>query len=307
MVRLLLIADSKRYVLANCYQHQLYRTLRNKLDVAFVSASEILGRPTVVLDDYDCVLSVLRLRSLVDILQPLQSFLRERELFIYEQDPWEAFRDDSPYKGSYERIYRSLNVAAFLNTSLWWSRFIQGRGLPSVFVRMGMLPEYCNVGKLWVRRRIALGFQGVLHPHRKAFFDQLARLGTDVTILPSSAYKRYLRNLHTIRIYIHTEDAPWVIDGKPTPRNALWIKDTEAAARGCFAIRNYEEEAHAYGIEEIPTIFTFREIGEVPGIIDRINRFSETEKSARLNQAVQRLKARDDWTTVVDAIGGRGR
>lgn len=302
MTKLLVIADSRRYIRNNCYLQQLYKTLRRQFDTKLVTMSGRGPAANLRLDRYDHVLSLLRLRSLDRHLDMLAPRLTGKQVFVYEQDPWEAYAESGHCKGAYERIDGALNVKAFLNTSRWWSEFITARGLPSRFVRMGMLPELCNVGRPWGDRKVALGFQGTLHPHRKLFFDDLAERGHPVTVLPSASYRNYLKALHNIRIYIHTEDAPWTIDGKVTPRNALWIKDTEAAARGCFSIRDYEDEAYAYGINEIPTIYTYREVAEVPDIIREIQTLSDDEKNRRMREATETLRRRDDWQTVVEAI-----
>lgn len=111
--------------------------------------------------------------------------------------------------------------------------------------------------------------------------------------------------LHDTQIYIHSEDAPWMLNGKWMPRNALWIKDAEVAARGCFAIRDYEDESAAYDIAELPTIFTFREVAEVPEIIHRIQHMPSAERAERMRTSVERMRQRNDWMTVVDAIEGR--
>ena len=299
---LLLLADSKKYIKENCYQSQLFEVLKKHYRVTFLSIDQLKKAPIYKLDRYDRVLSVLRLRTIIANIDLLQQRLNNRGLYIYEQDPWEAFKDDSPYKGGYQAIDTKLKVLAFLNTSQWWSDFINSRGFRSTFVRMGMLPSYCAVGKLWDDRQFKISFQGSLHSHRKVFYDYLADLGVIVEILPYSPYKNFLKNLQNICIYIHTEDAPWIVDGVPLKRNALWIKESEAAARGCFVIRDYEEESRAYGISELPTIFTFSEKGEVPDLIKQILSMSTEEKNERILRSVQAMRSRDDWRTVVDAI-----
>lgn len=213
--------------------------------------------------------------------------------------------DNSPYLGAYEDIAANLNIASFLNTSLWWRNYIRAKGLPSIFVRMGMLPSYCRLGKSWESRPVDLGFQGTLHPHRKVFFDALAGAGLTVSVFPSRSYSSYLKMLHKIQIYIHTEDDPWQLEGTWTPRNALWIKDTEVAARGCFAIRDHEDESAAYGISELPTIFTYRDIAEVPDIVSHIQGMAPRERAERMRTSVERMRERNDWMTVVDALEGR--
>jgi hypothetical protein len=300
--RLVLFADSKKYIKNNCYQSQLLKTLERNYRVRIVSAEDISNEVIPKGLESDMALSVLRMRTLSALAPKLGSILQGRSLWVYEQDPWQAFMDDSPYKGAYHHIASFIQVAAFLNTSLWWTKYVRERGLPSVFVRMGMLPEYCKLGKVWDRRSIGLGFQGTLHPHRKRFFEQLSGYGMPVTVLPSSPYSRFLNTLQDIRIHIHTEDAPWVIDGMSVSRNALWIKDTEAAARGCFSIRDHEDESDAYAIDDIPTIYTYRDVDEVPTLVESIMSMSPSERDDRMVEAVKCMRMRNDWQTVIDAI-----
>ena len=138
-----------------------------------MSAREVRFAPLVRVAAYDRVLSVLRLRTLVRLAGSVARLLGDRPLYVYEQDVWQAFMDDSPYKGAYGQLAAQLNIAAFLVTSRWWHDFVVARGLRAKFVRMGMLPEYCDAGPAWEDRPIRLGFQGTLHPHRRAFYAQL--------------------------------------------------------------------------------------------------------------------------------------
>jgi hypothetical protein len=301
--KLLLLADSEPYIKGNCYQHQLLKTLKKIYRVKIVSISD-LQSPLKNFDDYSKILSVLRLRTLISHIDLICKRLDGRSLAIYEQDPWEAFRDESPYKGGYELINSKLNVLAFLNTSKWWSQYINSRGINSVFVRMGVLPEYCSVGNLWPKRKFELAFQGSMHPHRREFYDKLSRQSIEVSILPYSPYKKFLKNLQKVGIYIYTEDVTWIVDGVGIKGNVPWIKSIEVAARGCFVIRNYEHEAEAYGVSEIPTILTFKNTDEVPELVSKIRGMSNAEKNRAIGDSVKLIRSRNDWNTVIEALEG---
>jgi hypothetical protein len=93
-----------------------------------------------------------------------------------------------------------------------------------------------------------------------------------------------------------------MVDGKLIPRNALWIKETEVAARGTFAIRDYEAEARSYDIDELPTIFPYRTVDEVPEIVATIENMKPSERNDRMRAAAARMRERDDWIGVVKAI-----
>jgi len=302
MKRLLLLVDDRRYIRSNCYQHQLFTTLARCYRVRMMSAREVRFAPLVRVAAYDRVLSVLRLRTLVRLAGSVARLLGDRPLYVYEQDVWQAFMDDSPYKGAYGQLAAQLNIAAFLVTSRWWHDFVVARGLPAKFVRMGMLPEYCDAGPAWEDRPIRLGFQGTLHPHRRAFYAQLAQMGLEVETLPPVPYEAYLENLHRMRIYVHTEDAPWCVDGRMLRRNALWIKETEVAARGTFVVRDAEEEGAAYGIAELPTVVPFSSREAVGDIVAWIEAMDPQERRDRMVASAETMRRRDDWMTVVRAI-----
>lgn len=302
---LLMLVDSRSYIRDNCYQGQLAEVLKENYHVTMISLKEIKYIPWANPKSYDKVLSVLKLRTLDDHIDVIAKFLKDTPLYIYEQDVWQAYMDDSPWKGAYVRILEKLNVVTFMLTTKWWTEFVTARGVPAKFVRMGMLQRYCNGGPAWENRHHGLAFQGTLHPHRKAFYDQLKSYGLQVEFLKSRPYDQFLKALHDMRIYIHTEDAPWCVDGKIIPRNALWIKDTEAAARGAFAIRDHEDEAYAYGINELPTIFTYRNVSEVPDIIAQIEDMDPVDRNRRMQESAQKMYERNDWMTVVRAMEDR--
>lgn len=299
---LLLLVDDRGYIRSNCYQSQLAETLRENYRVRMLSLREIRTIPLVRVASYDRILSVLRLRSLSANLPAIARLLGGAPLHVYEQDVWQAFMDDSPWRGAYAEIAAKLNVSAFLVTSRWWCDFVAARGLPARFVRMGMLARHCNPGPDWDERPTLLGFQGTEHPHRRVFFNQIRSLGLTVDIFPSAPYEAYLEDLHRMRVFIHTENQPWQVDGKWLSRNALWIKETEVAARGTFSIRDYEDESAAYGIDELPTIFTFRNVEQIPNIVNRLETMPVRERRDRMVAAAETMRRRADWMTVVNAI-----
>lgn len=300
--KLLLLVDSVSYTRENCYQHQLLETLQTEFSVTILPLRQIVWNPFVSTRKFYLVLSVLKQRTLASNLDAVSKMLDGRPLSIYDQDPWQAYIDDSPTRGCYAEFQQKLNISALMLTTKWWSDYCTERGLPTRFVRMGMLPRYCDSGPIWEQRPIELGFQGTLHPHRKLFFDELASMGLMVTVLGSGSYTQYLETLHGIRIYIHTEDAPWLVDGKYIPRNSLWIKDVEVAARGCFAIRNWDEDCAAYGVDELPTISAFHKPSEVLQIVESIQAMPVDERQRLIEGTVETIRKRNDWRTVVDVL-----
>jgi hypothetical protein len=287
---------------SNCYQHQLLETLNRECYVTISTIDDIISKnKTYSFLSSDKVLCCLKLRTVYENIHHLKSFLGDKEIYIYEQDPWESFKDDSPYKGSYHVINRELNVVSFLNTSKWWSDFLNEKGIKSKFVKMWMLPEYCSPFPEWNDRKIDVGFCGQLHPYRKNFFDYLKNQGITVTILETTSYYGYLNNLSKIKIYVHNEQVNWQVDGKVIPANALWIKDIEAASRGCFSIRDHEEELYNYAKkEEIPTILTYSSFEESVSLIK--DTLSTSNFQEKINKSVDFIKTNNGWKSVIDAL-----
>lgn len=303
---LLVLVDGVSYIGENCYQHQLMETLQTEFCVTMLPLRHILWNPFAGLRNYDLILSVLKQRTLACNIDSVRKMLNGRPLAIYDQDPWQAYIDDSPTRGCYAEFMQKLNVSVLMLTSKWWADYCAKRGLPARFVRMGMLPRYCDAGPGWEQRSKELGFQGTLHPHRKAFFDELAEIGLRVAVNGSGSYKQYLDSLHDIRIYIHTEDAPWLVDGQYIQRNSLWIKDVEVAARGCFAIRNWDEDCAAYGVDELPTISAFRKPSDVLQIVESIRAMTIGDRRNLIEETVDIIRLRDDWRTVTNTLNNLG-
>jgi len=292
------IIDDYQYVKNNCFQHQLFKTLQNETNMTFSTMSDVNLRNKI--PSCDKILSCLKLRTLDKNIHIIKKYLNDKEIFIYEQDPWESFKDDSPYKGSYKKIYDELNVKSFLNTSKWWSDFINDKGIKSTFVKMWVLPEYCSFTPLWKNREIDIGFCGQIHPYRKNFFDFLKSKNINVTILKQSSYEGFLENLSKIKIFIHNEQVEWIVDSKKLQANALWVKDIEAASRGCISIRDYEKEHENYA-NNITSILTYKNFEESIQLIQKtLNDVEETQ--SKINSSVEFIKNDEGWKSVLNAI-----
>lgn len=293
------LVDSIEYVTGNCYQHQVINTLASNFEVRLITMPEILSGYTV---DKSPVISCLKLRTLDRSLEHLKRCLNENPVIVYEQDPWESFKDDSPYKGSYHRIAKSLNVKTFLNTSSWWSSHVRSNNLPSRFVRMGVLSSYCE-HTAWQKKDIEVGFCGQIHPYRKKFFDHLSNNGINVKILPTSGYSGYLKTLSRIKIFAHCEKVDWVVEGEKIPANAMWIKDIEACARGCISIRDYEPEYNAYGsAEDIPAKIGFQDFDHSVKTIKRLLEERSDTVDTVTYRSVEYIRENFNWLDIVTAI-----
>jgi hypothetical protein len=300
--RLVVICESDKHLKETPFISQLYPILCQNFDVQTFSRRWLKFVPTRFRSG-DLVLSLLRQRSWGSMLPTLARATDRSGIVFYDQDPWEAYHDRASSPGIYPKLNENLRVRKFLVTSRWWANYMRQRDrLPIAFVRMGILPELCDIGPAYEQRSMDVAFQGGLHSHRKAFFDRMKKLGVDVTIKPSSGYDKFMNCLHDIRIYLHDERRGVLLeDGSPCGQ-WIWVKETEVAARGCFAIRNYEEESLAYGMDELPTVMPFRQEADVPSIIETIRSMPESERLERMKTSVETIRQRNDWQTVVSAL-----
>ncbi len=303
-MRALHLVDSLAYAEANCFQHQLMAALKE------------VGRQvdTVGLDDlrsadgYDRVICCLKQRTLCRQLDRVAAAIGRTPVVVYDQDPWEAFRDGSPFKGTYERAAARLNVLSFAVTTKRWADLVVERGLPSTFVRMWVQQRYVSGGPAYLDRPVEVGFVGALHPYRKQLFEQLEQMGTKVTVFTGSSlpYPQFMEALSRIRVFIHCEDAPVVVDGKEENlKDGLWIKDVEAAGRGCFSIRNAGagQDTYCTGID---TVLTYADAREVPELLRALTNMDPLERQATIDRSVGYIQWANRWHETALALLATG-
>lgn len=294
------VIDSFEYVKGNCFQHQLLEKM-NELD--FVETRELVD----VLDDkepgdYRTVVLCLKQRTIDRNLKGLSRSLGDIKVRVYDQDPWAAFTDDSPFKGSYVRMMNELNVEKFALTTKWWVDYLKSKGMPSMFVRMGLLPRYCHTSNIPEKRTVPIGFAGTVHPYRKTLFDFLAKEGLPVWQQKSMGYEDYLFTLSGIESFVHSEDAPIFIDGERFNLNVgLWIKDVEAAARGCFSFRNVGPDSDSY-LEGLPTTFQYQDVSELPEMLRTVQRMTPEEKLNLTKTASKIILGQDRWKETAELL-----
>jgi len=291
-VKALHLVDSLAYAEANCFQHQLLAALHR-------SGHQV---DTVGLDDlttasgYDRVVCCLKQRTVFRAIDRLAAALGRAPVVVYDQDPWESFRDESPFKGTYQLAAGRLNVVSFAVTTQAWADRIRSIGLPGDFVRMWVLPEYCDRGLPHEARLIEAGFMGTVHPHRRRLFDALRDMGIAVKVAGSGLpYRQYLRSLTGLRVFVHSEDFSFTVDGRPANlSDGLWIKDVEAASQGCFTIRNWGEGSDTYyrGLE---TVRLYRTPGEVPELLRAITCMDPGERQATIDRTVEFIREANVW------------
>lgn len=291
------LVDSIEYAENNCFQHQLGKAMR-----AAGARTIPLSSLMMSTGGHNPVVCCLKQRTLHAHLDALVPIIKKAPVVIYDQDPWEAFRDGSPYKGVYERACQRLNVKAIAVTTQSWANFMLSRGLPAFFVNMWVLPEYCWEGNPYGYRAVRRGFFGSLHPYRKQLFDELSQLNCPIEVRTQSLeYRQYLGALSGIRVFVHREDAPVIVDGKEMNlRDGLWIKDIEAASQGCFSVRNVGEGSESYfgslPIRDGKTVLRlFERASDVPDIIHEIDQMDPRICQSLLDSTVDAIRKANKW------------
>lgn len=312
MVELYDLVDDLQYNSENCYAHQLSEVLDSTYKVIRVPLAAL---NQVVIPAGSLVLSRLRLRTLSKELARVQEATYGTKLFIYEQDTWENFLVDSPYWGSYRRINDALKPVSFLNMSHWWANLVRSTGIPARFVQVWMLPRYCQPFIPWDKREHNVIFCGTVYPRRAEFFVQLKERGIRVEVVPvQKNYESYLNLLSNSKIVIRCDKIDWLIDaGQGTQRiteyNALWQRDVECAARGCFSMRELDKEAALWNIDRIPTIVPFTSLDEAVDNIHRVLAMDSSITNSLITKSIEVVKSSEGWMSVprviTEALEGR--
>ena len=299
MKKVAYLVDSLAYIKQEPFQHQLFEKLKQVCDIFPIELHTIKQQNHILSNNFDLALSCLKLRTLTANINELKRFLSGVSLVVYDQDPWENYRDTSPYKGTYEMCIKNLNVDFIANTTHWWVQHGIKKGLPVKFVRMGILPRYCSTGKDFDLRPITCGFMGHLHDHRKVLVDTLEKQGVTVTLptkTRSFGYDSFLHKLQDIKIQVHREENIVICEDKEIPfSNSMWVKDLEAMARGCFSIRNHHSDYFTYFDENIETLGLFGHNLDAKNVIDRILEMNPVLRQKKINNTVKYIQAQDNW------------
>ena len=288
----------------DCFIHQLYKTLCLKYSkVNHVSLDDLKNCNLSVPGKNDKVLILIKLRDWKTNIPFIAKHFKKCQIFFYDQDPWEAYHDNCVARNAYKHVFSILNVKKFLITSSWWCNYIKKKeNVPTGFVRMGVLPSLCDVGPSFSERQHNLGFQGLIHEHREQFFKRLKKKKIFVKIFPRVHFKKFLQQIHNLKIFIYNENESISINRKKHSIQGLWGKCLTVAARGCLVIRNLDDAAESYNINELPSIFTFKNEKEIPNIVKRIDSLSLNQINKIRKDTVNKLKLRNDWNTILEAL-----
>jgi len=299
--KILHIVDSVDYATTNCFQHQLTKTLSLVDKVKTVTLDQVLTHKISV-NDYEQILSCLKQRTLFNNLKSLSVALKNKSVVIYDQDPWSGFTDDSPYKDSYRLFFDNLNVKTFAVTTSWWTEFIKEQKLPATFVKMWVLPEYCSKEPAFVSRKIELGFIGGLHSYRRMLIQELEKLDVYTHVTKGGLnYNDFLRKLSDIQCFIHAENSSVFINNERFQFYANWVKNVEAASRGCFSVRKFDPEAATY-LGDIKTVLTYENVKEIPDLLENLQKMDPGERQLTIDTSVEYIREANVWQETAAAL-----
>lgn len=294
------LVDSFEYAQGNCFQHQLWKALDNE-----VEHCSLAGLPAAMDHGPRPIISCLKQRTLMGMADWVAANVWDSPIVVYDQDPWQSYMDDSPYKGAYEHIATRLNVKSFALTTKWWADFVDGKGLPSTFVRMWVLPEYVVPRSSYVDRQNVAGFVGSVHPRRQQLLDIIEDHGIKTSILRTNslAYPSFLSELSKLRIFVHNEDMTYTVEnGRELNFNTgMWVKDVEAASQGCFSIRGKGEGSDTY-LTSLKTVVLYDDIKQVPDIIKSIERMDSDERQDSIDETVRIIRETLVWEETARAL-----
>lgn len=298
MTKTVYVIDSKQYIESNCFQHQLFESVLLVAQEASIDL-EVLDLAQALNKNYNNVnvVSVLKQRTIDKHCIALSKAFKDSSFIVYDQDPWQAYMDDSPYKGSYDRIASSLRDCTFAITSPYWVDLVNSRGHKATFTKMSVLPRYCGTNKTFLSRNISVGFVGTMHPRRQQMVKDLQNIGVTVKSnnVSNLSYNNFLQSLEDIQIFIHNEEMPIYIDGVINNfKHGMWVKDIEAAAKGCYSIRCSGLGSSEY-FDNVETVKLYDSLEEVPDIINHILKLNSEARQQQIQRSIEHIKQENAW------------
>tara|TARA_B100000035_G_scaffold315483_1_gene336934 strand:- start:17851 stop:18792 length:942 start_codon:yes stop_codon:yes gene_type:complete len=308
--KVIYIVDNIDYIRSTPYQNQLFISLQKICELKIVDLNFMKRAKSVKnLGSYDEILVCLKLRTIKRNISLISSFLEGEPFRVYEQDPWENYMDNGDWKGTYQLLMNNSNVLFFANTSKTWADFGLEKGIPTKFVRMGIIPEFCNNDFNINEKQYDIGFIGRAHPYRKSMIDYI-NLNTKYNFYyplkerPFS-HSGFLKEINKIKIYCHNESLEVLCDNKKMNlADGMWVKNIEAMAAGCFSLRNYSKDLHSYIDDSFQTFFTFNNFEEIEEIVDKILSINKKDSEKMIKETIENIIKKDYWKETAQILIG---
>lgn len=300
--KLLALIDSCEYTLTEIYQGQLYEELQKQLDVTLVTLdeirNEIINNLSLLPDPkkFDGIYCSIRYRHTFQSIHYIKSYLKNEPVIVNDYDTWVNYIDGSPYKNTYSVIAAALNVKKFFTSTKWWADRLEVDGFYATPLKLGMKPQWIENTKPFADKSRLIEFRGAAHHPRVVGHNKLRLAGLDVPCLPSiKPYSTFLESINDLKVWAHNESEPIFIDTIPHSFNALWPKAIEVLSRGCFVIRDAQEEASWYDMDKIPTAFLFDNVNDAPKCLETILSMPEQERNERIESTIDFLRKQNYW------------
>ena len=151
-------------------------------------------------------------------------------------------------------------------------------------------------------RKYNVAFQGLVHPHRLEFYNNIEKNGIKIDLLKREPFFKFLKSVQNIKVFIYSDQKGLILNGKQQPLHGLWGKCLTVAGRGCFVVRNHDLAAEAYDVADLPTIKTFKNESEVIPLIKEIFNRSNEENDELISKTITKLKKRNDWQSIPNSV-----
>ena len=295
--RLLALIDSKEYTLNEIYQGQLYEELPKHVDLTIVCLDEIVNKTSSVdVKSFDGIYCSIRYRNTLKYVNEIQIFLKDTAVIVNDYDTWVNYIDGSPYKNTYKIVNDALNVKYWFTSANWWAEKLKSDGYPAIAMKLGMKPSLIENTKRFEDKSRLIEFRGSKHEPRVIGHNKLVNAGFKLPWLSSiKPYSAFLESINDLKIWAHNESEPILIDGVEHSFNALWPKAVEVLSRGCFVIRDTQEEATWYDMNKLPIVFLYDNVNNANKKLEEILSLSEDEKNNRIQETIIFLKKQDYW------------
>lgn len=294
MKKVIQVVDSYEYVTTNCYQHQLLSDTRKNFDHTLITLNEL---PNSLPEDAT-ILCTIKIRNVYKHIDRLANVFKNKNILIYDQDPWESFTDIATYPNGYHNVIARMPNVEFINTSKWWTDYVINKGFKSHFCRIWILPEYCSTGFTFEKRESGLCFRGSLHTDRKLAVEKMKELGCTVRTLPgTSNYMEWLKWLQTQRAFFYDETAGWPINGVIGSKHVPKPKNVEIISQGCFIFHDAtcKSEDESYGLTNVPCDITYESYEHCLELFNEFNKKSPEFMNELIKESVEKIKQVDGW------------
>jgi hypothetical protein len=291
-MKLTIIIDDFDYISSEPYQGQLHSRIIKEHECQYVTLQNLLD--SKVRPAHENIFIALKCRNTITHRHKISSWIDKRNCVIQDYDPWVFMEDNTPYSGGYEKIIDTIDNCSFAIPNNFWCKIVKETyGIKTIPFKLGMSPELCAFNS-WKNRNKSLEFKGSKYPVREKNFKKLQ------TYIPVNwsqdkvyPYQNFLNYLSDVKIWAHDESEKITSNNISYCRNWLWPKALEILSRGCFLIRDWQQEAEWYEIDKLPTSFLYNDIKNSKDKLEKIFSMKDDERDDRIHETVSWIKNQD--------------